>query len=904
MRTKYLIFIFFIFSTQLIAQQNYPHILVHESDKASVLNKIKTQNWAKNIYNGMRLDVEKYVDQHQTDKEWILSRYQMNRVPGKRYIKFYSDRAGQRLIKCEGDAPFPTVRLNTYLRSPVTEGGTSYRKPTIEELVPNDTARFMNLFNPETGKKELTDPESFITSINSDINNLAQNAAIIFWLTGEEKFAFFAADILDQWVKGAYYQEPIIGPGRTGFLNMQTLGDASYRSLIVAYDFLKPFMKQKKYDLSYYETVFDKIASTMAFHGYVNNNWYAAESPTMIFAALSLENSKKRDYYLQFFLEKDTINKGYGQRALPYTVKNWLTNDGHWKEPGGYHNYPVGSLMLSAMAMENNGYNIYSMFPQLFKASYVMLKYSFPNLTVSAFGDTGRASQSSESLEIGLLAAVKYNRKELPEMLSSMKELIDGKKYNRERAGFLGLLCFLPEIPDVNIQYEWPRTGTLEFARYFLQRNGTDANTGLMVGVQGATYNHNHCNGMSMELYGLDEVMGIDAGTGPNYNHPMHINYYSQWAAHNTVVAAGSSSSVPFSGSAGAKNIGQIELVAMEPLPDSVAVSPEYSFTDTRYFDKSTKTNERRLLSIVRTSPTTGYYVDIYRSDNLISNDYVYHNIGDKIELTGSDRQVLKTEVSSYPVTELDYPGFRFFTGVKKLENYNQSVTALFTIQNENKSNKYMQVLLPADKNRTYFTAYSPKVKTSGDRYRNKQQPLFTIRTEGESWRDPFVAVYEPFSEKDDRTVISVERLSSLSNDKNTTLKVKNLDGSEQFILQGNDCSSEIGNGSIKFCGYFGVISFKSNKLDRIYMGKGKKIGYGPVLLESESEMYSAELVLSGKNEAVLKSSGPVSLTLGNVTTNEINVCCDGKEEKLTGEKNGDAVVFIFPAVSGAHLSW
>ena len=127
-----------------------------------------------------------------------------------------------------------------------------------------------------------------------------------------------------------------------------------------------------------------------------------------------------------------------------------------------------------------------------------------------------------------------------------------------------------------------------------------------MVGVQGATYNHNHCNGMAMELYGLGEVMGIDAGTGPNYEHPLHRNYYSQWAAHNTVVAAGSSSSVPFSGSAGAKSIGQIELAAMEPMPDKEAVSPGYSFTDTRYFDKSTNPNQSRALAIVRTSETTG----------------------------------------------------------------------------------------------------------------------------------------------------------------------------------------------------------------------------------------------------------------------------------------------------------
>jgi hypothetical protein len=314
-------------------------------------------------------------------------------VSRERYTKVYADNGGQRLIKWEGDAPVPTVRIDTYLRAPITEKGTAYRKPTIEELAPNDTAKLMNLFNPETGKKEWVDPEAYITDINGDINDLALDAAIVYWLKGDEKYAKFAADLLDQWAKGAYYQEPIIGPCRTGFMDLQTLGDQSYRPIILAYDFVKPYMQQKGYDLHWYETVFEKFASTLAFRGFWNNNWYAAESSTLVFAALSLENQQKKDYYLQFVLSKDTINGGCGQLALPSTVEKWLTPDGHWKEPGGYHNYPVGNLLVSALALEKNGYNIFRKFPALFKASYAMIKYSFPNLLVSGFGDTGHASQ-------------------------------------------------------------------------------------------------------------------------------------------------------------------------------------------------------------------------------------------------------------------------------------------------------------------------------------------------------------------------------------------------------------------------------------------------------------------------------------------------------------------------------
>ncbi|MCX6237393.1 MAG: heparinase II/III family protein [Bacteroidia bacterium] len=824
-----------------------PHILVNASDKQSVLDKIKQQVWTQSIYKEIENEVTPYVERHKTDPQWILSRYLMNRVPGKRYTTVYSDESGSRLLRWTGDAPVPTVKVSTYLRSPITEKGASYRKPTIEELIPNDTSRVMFLLNPETNQKEWIDPQAFITEINGDINDLALNAAILYWLNGEEKYARFAADILDQWAKGVYYQEPIVGPCRTGLLDMQTLGDQSHRPIILAYDFVKPFMKQNGYDLHWYETVFEKFASTLAFRGFWNNNWYAAESSTMVFAALSLENKQKQDYYLQFILKKDTINGSCGQLALPSTVEKWLTPDGHWKEPGGYHNYPVGNLLLSSLALEKNGYDVFRQFPALFKASYAMLKYSFPNLTVGGFGDTGRASQSAESLEIGLLGAVKYDQPELPEMLASMKKLIDGGMYKRERSGFAGLLCFLPEIPEATTTYQWPRTGTLEFARYFLQRNGTDRQTGLMVGVQGATYNHNHCNGMAMEIYGLGEVMGIDAGTGPNYEHPLHRNYYSQWAAHNTVVAAGSSSSVPFSGSAGAKNIGQIELAAMEPMSDQKAVSPDYSFTDTRYLDKSTSTNQSRTLAIIRTSETTGYYMDIYRSDNQISNDYVYHNIGDKVTFLNSKREELKTSPTDYPIAGKDYPGFRFFSDVEKLDGFTGNLIARFSIKDEQSKDLFMQVLVPGVEGRTYYRAKSLKTKTAGRQYNGKPLPVFTIRTEGEASTKPFIAVFEPYKGTDGNNVDKIIVDQRNDGAKFTALTVFNRDLSHQLIFQSVDSIANFSGDKWKFSGYFGVAGFKNGKLNSLYLGKGIQISSNGYSLNSKTTNGSANLKVEGK---------------------------------------------------------
>lgn len=845
MKCYLLFFTTVFFNAGLIAQ--HPHILVNSSDKQAVLNKIRQQTWAKSIFDDMQKDILPYVNRHQTDPQWILSRYLMNRVPGKRYTHVYADQNGLNLVKWEGDAPVPTVRVNTYLRSPITQKGTAYRLPAIEELVPNDTSKVMNLFNPETDKKEWVEPQAYTTALNGKINELALHSAILFWLTGEDKYARFAADILDQWARGVYYQEPIIGPCRTGLLDMQTLGDQSFRPIILAYDFVQPFMKQKGYELKWYETVFEKFASTLTFRGFSNSNWYAAESSTLVVAALSLENKAKQDYYLQFFLEKDTVSDRCGQLALPSTVNTWLTQDGHWKEPGGYHNYPVNNLLLASLALEKNGRNVFQQFPALFRASYAMIKYSFPNLTVGAFGDTYRSSQSAESLEIGLLGAVKYKQPELPEMLVSMKKLIDGGTYQREKSGFLGLLCFLPDIPVANTTYQWPRTGTLEFARLFLQRNGSDPQTGLMAEVQGATYNHNHCNGMAVELYGLGEVLGIDAGRGITYEHPLHQNYYSQWAAHNTVVAAGMSSAVPFNGSAGIKKIGQIDLAAMEPMPDETAVSPAYSFTDTRYLDQSTNTNQSRTLGIVRTTKTSGYYVDIYRSDNAISNDYVYHNIGDEVGFMDEQRAPLKTIESKYPVTEKDYPGFRFFTDVMKLENYQKNLIARFPIKDGKSNELFMQALIGGNNNRDFYQAKSPKTRTAGNYYNDKPLPLFTIRTQAEAKTKPFIVVFEPYRGEKGNSVerIAVEKRND--GDVFTALTVFCKGGSQQQIFQSVDPTKKFTSGTGSFSGHYGVTGFSGAKLTSIYLGKGTEISVNGYALKSKTPDGSANLAIEGK---------------------------------------------------------
>ncbi|HEX7754194.1 MAG TPA: hypothetical protein VF421_02525 [Niabella sp.] len=841
-------FLLCCFTNASICQTAHPHILVRASDKQLILDKIAGQEWARKAFDNMRLNIASYVERHKKDPQWILSRYLMNRAPGKKYTRFYADPEGTALTGYAGNAAFPTVRVSSNKRPPITKEGYPYKLPAIEQLKPYDTAMLMLLEHagPEPGK-EWVDPQSFVEVLNGKINQLALEASVIFWLTGEQSYAAFAADILDQWAHGASQQFPVEGACRTGFLSVQSLGDGQDEAMPLVYDFLYDYLRQHSYETSWYENVFEKIAHTMTFNGFWNNNWFAAQSPAMVFAALSLEDRSRSDFYLNFFLEKDTINGSCGHLALPSVVKKWLTPDGHWKEPGGYHNYPVSNLLVAGLAMEKNGYAVFSKFAELLRASAVLLKYSFPDLSAPSFGDTGPASQSPECLEIGLLMATKYKDTILPQLQSAMHALEEIKGYRREASGYMGLLCYLPETGPCITAYSWPRSGTLDFAKCYLQRNGTGKDHGLMYTVQGATYNHNHANGMSAELYGAGMVMGVDPGKGVTYEAPLHVNYYAQWAAHNTVVAGSRSSSVPyFHGGGGAKNIGYITLSAMEPFADSNAVSPFCSFTDTRYTDIATGAQQHRTLAIIRLSDSSGYYLDIYRSDHPQDNEYIYHNVADTVTLLNRNRKTPELKKAAIPLCRLpfDPPGLRYIQNTLS-SGTAENTTALFRL-GRNGQDKYMQVLFAGQEGRTFYAGQGPPSNTAQPVYRSSPTPTIVCRQQGEAWTRPFVAVYEPFEGSNGYSVDRVET-ESMPGDKNfTALSIYNRNGRRQLVLQSTDYNTPRQAGVWKFEGAFGVIGVVNSQPQYLYLGYGRSIAYGNYSIKMK-QAGAVNLSVSGK---------------------------------------------------------
>ena len=89
-RLIYFMNLLLLFSCVIKADQ-YPHIIVNDRDKKAVLQKIENEPWAKAIFDQTKERLSFYVEKHQSEPDWILDRYLMNRIPGKRYTEFISD---------------------------------------------------------------------------------------------------------------------------------------------------------------------------------------------------------------------------------------------------------------------------------------------------------------------------------------------------------------------------------------------------------------------------------------------------------------------------------------------------------------------------------------------------------------------------------------------------------------------------------------------------------------------------------------------------------------------------------------------------------------------------------------------------------------------------------------------
>jgi hypothetical protein len=252
---------------------------------------------------------------------------------------------------------------------------------------------------------------------------------------------------------------------------------------------------------------------------------------------------------------------------------------------------------------------------------------------------------------------------------------------------------------------------------------------------------------------------------------------------------------------------------------------------------------QQRTNSIIRTSPTTAYYFDIFRSKGKTINnyhDYIYHNIGDTLELKFADNTCIPLHASEKYATDItgSNTGWKFFKNVESSTVTNKAIEATFKL---NTVNKYMHVFMPAGINREYATAKALYTKGVMHGYDQKKTPVLAVRQYGEAWNKAFVAVFEP-AEQNTKSVKSVTNIFSEGKVVGAVV-VSEVDGATitDYILSNDNesVSLNLEKLKIKFQGRFGIVRtvVKGGKTEvSLYIGQGQKITFSGKELMADSE--------------------------------------------------------------------
>jgi hypothetical protein len=723
----------------------------------------------------------------------------------------------------------------------------------------------------------------------SDYLQMAIDCGVMYYLSQEPKYAQCTLDILHTAVSGLVQLKPSDWEGRGGWLCPDDLLRETRKigeKYPIAYDFVAPFVEAggQAYDVGRKtkvpfpvekaQKVFRTYARLVVEHGGVNSNHPVLESNCLVYNALALDDKSERRHYLNYYLNESTPR----QDPLAKVAQSYRNEGDIWPETSQYTNGVAerSTKLMFLLTKYDPSLHLGQNYPNIPWALQRLDYLVYPNGELILWGDGHRKYKTPyEAYELAYaLGEIDKVDKLTRRFGSLLGSAMATGKY--ERGGLEALLWFDAEFDGQRRGIDLPRTDEQPHAGIFLQRNLSTSGRpedGLMCFVGGAPMVHGHASGMNIELYGAGVVLGVDNGRD-RYAKDIHENYSRLFAAHNTVIVNGASQ-----GEGHWVNLGMdtVALETMEPMPGAKALSPNHSFSTTTFYDgggDGAEAQQKRTLALVRTSPTTGYYVDIFRSRSKLPDeyhDYLYHNLGESVDFLNDDLQ-LRPDPQRYTANAdsewkrnriYRNPGWHFFKQVESSSEYRKDVQLLFKAEGFPDKKRYMKVFMPGFEGRNYTRVMAPRTFEAPAPYNSMKTPTMVVRQWGEAWERPFVAVYEAFDKNmGNNSVQSVEKLENKG--KFSGLKIVSGTGPEeilQFILTPLENRDYLdGENGITFKGSFACVTFDaSGQLLNSYVGHGKELRVGNIMIETGDGTHSAYVDFSEK-DVVINGNATVDL--------------------------------------------
>ncbi len=838
--------------------QEHPRYLNVGKSKSATLRLLKKEAWAQEVFTKLQQRTDVYVNK---GPEWLSDRLQMhwNTHATEIYIQgeFYSHCGGTK-------APVPTVMM-----SGSRGHATDYVRPKLEELQPRqEDSRGLWLRNGKLNGKpyewaSISKTGNIIQSINNEIVGIAKNAAFVWWLTGEKKYAECAASVFDTYMSGIYYRNVAFDLNHghqqtlTGMQSFEVIHENILDNLVPLYDFLYDYLKENKADkMDIYAKAFKKWADNIIDNGVPHNNWDLIQCRFIFNIALILEDDDKysdgkgRGYYIDYILNRSSIRQWSLSTLAEY---GYDSETGIWAECPGYSMVVLNDYVdFSRVIAEHLGYDLTDLIPVLKKAVKAAPQYLFPDGMVVGFGDTHPSGLRADIYSRMLENAKRFGDEKAAKEYTALYKLFNPDKNedgvpNKENRRVDITSLFPPEhlvidkkIPAADIDDYVTPTFFAPNACWLVQRNGMDREHSLMIALNASEGNHMHANGINMELYGKGYRLAPDAGIGLTlYSGLDYLEYYSQFPSHNTVCVDGISAYPVM------KSNHSFKVLNCYPAPSEKVAYQPVSYSNLFFLEPESYATQNRLMSIMTNDENSGYYVDIFRSRKVEGgdkmHDYFYHNMGQHMELADDNG----TRLDLQPTEELAFAGAHLgaysYLFDKKSTSTDKNLKAAYTIAMPDGNDITMNMWMKGEKERTVFQTLSPMTeglsRLSNMPYDIKKQPTLTFvaRQRGEAWTRPFVAVYEPESKHEPGCIAHVRYPVVESNAESVVaICVTQKDGRIDNILSSDNAECDAQTGKFSAKAAYAVWSTRNDEDILAFLGGGTRLHTPHITITAE----------------------------------------------------------------------
>ncbi|HEY1719177.1 MAG TPA: heparinase II/III family protein [Verrucomicrobiae bacterium] len=833
----------------------HPQILVSSAEHDAIKSKLEQSPWAKQSYAELKSRVDFYVSLCRTNPQFMSSRLFMN------WQTHYATPLVQksRIIGGEGRASVPTPRFGG-----ARDWATKYQAPAkLEALKPyNDNDGKVWLFNSETKTEEWADPGltgRMFEIVNTSILQTAADAAFVYWITGDEKYARYADEILWTYMDGfSQMQPPKITDGGgaqvIGFDSFEVIHEDIVTPLAESYDFLYDDLKKNGRDVKLIQAQFKRMADRVVDGGSRDGNWNLNQARIIAYAGLTLEDNtnysdgRGRPYYVDVILNAELP----AQKGLTHVIKEGFDlQSGIWPEAPGYSFGTTKDIALIASLVSGDeaGRAVLAD-PILPKAILAQASLTYPNGYSVGLGDTVNTRVNTETVELLLAAARQRGDAALEESLTAIlrREITLGY-YNRSaNANLVALTKYAGDLKKVSPAADnGQRTYFGRALNVLMQHNlGEDSEHSLGAAMYGTAGGHVHANGLAIELYGAGLTLGADPGRGTSYWQADHAQYYSQPPAHNTVIVNGRSN-YPIT----RRSQIAMKLDLIEPAPGENGISPDISFAQASFHYDEPAAEQQRTLALVRISPQAGFYFDVFRSraENATNSfhDYLYHNIGQSLSLNDENGNALSlTATGLLTSTNGNLKGYDYFKDEKSAElagNFN----GVFTATLADGSKHLMNFWMLGEPERRVFSVTAPPDHAAREELHGKldeiPMPTLVVRQSGDAWQKSFIAVYEPALASEGVAIQSVR--AAKTDGENSSLAACVVEGHETdngkksfsiCLAQNDQTNADCKVEGFNFNGSFGVAIRHDGELDELYLAHGQNLGDSKLFLSATND--------------------------------------------------------------------